>query len=685
MLLYQKNAVLYILLSFIALIFNVTLLAQAPTDSLRKNNSVPGSDTIRPKLLSEVTISTIRQRFSVHSPTPMQSLSGQRLQRLNSFSVADAIRYFSGVQLKDYGGIGGLKTVNVRSMGTQHVGVFLDGLSIGNAQNGTVDLGKFSLDNIEEIQLYNGQNSTLLQPARAYFASSTLFLKTRRPHFETAEKTHLQGTYKTGSFGLSNPSVLWQQKLSNTLSLAFNTEYIKAHGRYKYRYKKEGGYDTAAIRANAGIEGFRTEAALFKNISTTGNAFFKAYIFNSERGLPGAIVANKFYSPQHLWDRNIFLHGSFKNVIREKYELLANAKYANDYTRYVDPEFIMTTGVLDNRYHQQEAYISLAQKYTAKPWWNIALSTDFSYHKLDANLYRFAYPRRYAYVGALTNQFEWKRLLVQGGLLYSYYDEQVQYYDRSPDRTATSPMVSVSWQPFANNNNFRLRSFYKESLRMPTFNDLYYTFIGNTQLKPEYTKQADAGFTWSGNKWFFKNLAFQGDVYYNRITNKIVAVPSTNLFRWMMINQGLVEIKGVEANVSATAVLVDSLYLVTGLNYTYQHAVNKTKGESSYGHQIPYSPVHSGTLHGSLLWKAWALNYSFIYTGERYMLPENIRKNYMQPWYTTDVGLVWGKNIGKNNYKIGAEISNLFNQYFDVVINYPMPGRNYRFTLSVSI
>ena len=59
---------------------------------------------------------------------PVQKLSGEKLKNLSSFSVADAIRYFSGGQIKDYGGIGGLKTVNVRSMGTHHVGVFYVGI-----------------------------------------------------------------------------------------------------------------------------------------------------------------------------------------------------------------------------------------------------------------------------------------------------------------------------------------------------------------------------------------------------------------------------------------------------------------------------------------------------------------------------------------------------------------------------
>lgn len=92
---------------------------------------------------------------------PVQQLAGEQLGRLSSHSVADALRYFSGLQIKDYGGVGGLKTVNIRSMGTNHVGVFYDGVELGNAQNGTVDLGRFSLDNMESVTLYNGQKSAI--------------------------------------------------------------------------------------------------------------------------------------------------------------------------------------------------------------------------------------------------------------------------------------------------------------------------------------------------------------------------------------------------------------------------------------------------------------------------------------------------------------------------------------------
>ena len=94
---------------------------------------------------------------------PVQSLSGKLLHSLNSNSVADALRYFAGVKLKDYGGMGGLTAVNVRNMGSAHVGLFYNGINVGNAQNGTIDLGKFSLDDIEEITLFIGQRSEIFQ------------------------------------------------------------------------------------------------------------------------------------------------------------------------------------------------------------------------------------------------------------------------------------------------------------------------------------------------------------------------------------------------------------------------------------------------------------------------------------------------------------------------------------------
>ena len=125
--------------------------------------------------LSEVVVT---QRLTQRETIPSATLKGEALQRLSALSVADALRYFSGIQLKDYGGVGGIKTVNIRSMGTHHLGIFYDGIELGNAQNGQIDLGQFSLDNVEEISLFNGQKSAIFQPATDFAnAGSSTFAR----------------------------------------------------------------------------------------------------------------------------------------------------------------------------------------------------------------------------------------------------------------------------------------------------------------------------------------------------------------------------------------------------------------------------------------------------------------------------------------------------------------------------
>jgi outer membrane receptor protein involved in Fe transport len=221
---------------------------------------------------------------------------------------------------------------------------------------------------------------------------------------------------------------------------------------------------------------------------------------------------------------------------------------------------------------------------------------------------------------------------------------------------------------------------------MPTFNDLYYTFIGNSFLRPEFTTQYDLGTTYLIEpKKFLQSASFQADVYYNRVKDKIVAMPSSNLFRWTMMNLGEVDIRGLEINTNLVFKFPEQIFLDLGLSYTYQQAIDITPKGTTYGDQIPYTPRNSGTLTSSINWKNWNLNYSFIYTGERYSQKANIPVNYVKPWYTSDMALIWNGKIEKLPVKISGEVNNLFNQYYDVVLNFPMPGRNYRLSMSINL
>ncbi|WPQ60867.1 TonB-dependent receptor [Chitinophaga sancti] len=604
--------------------------------------------------------------------TPVQSLSGKALEKMNSLSVADAARFFSGVQIKDYGGVGGLKTLNVHSMGTNQLGVFYDGIQLSNAQNGTVDLGRFSLDNIEQIELYNAQKSVIFQPAKGFASAAAMYLQSKKPVFQGAETLHGKAGFKTGSFGLINPSLRIEKKLSNNIAAVVSSEWTHADGQYKFRYRYND-YDTTAVRKNGDIDAWRLEAGVYGNGKDSSNWHVQGYYYNSARGLPGPIVKGHFENGQRQWDRNAFIQGGY-NQKYGRYSMQLNGKYMLDYVRYLDTTIVTTTGPLMNRFRQHEYYLSSANQYRIKDWWDVALSADFQVNQMTAvNLDRFAIPTRVTTLVAGATQLHVNRIDLQGSVLASIINESTKLYTSGGNRRAYTPTVIASWQPLAD-PSLRIRAFYKHIFRMPTFNDLYYTTTGNPTLKPEYSRQYDIGasYTKTSTGWW-QYFAIQTDAYYSRVTDKIVAVPG-KLFRWQMQNIGLVNIYGVDAGVQTSPRLFSAIGTNFSLKYTYQKATDNND------QQIVYVPLHSGSFTTNMSWKAWDMNYSFVYVGARYYGSVNIPEYYIEPWYTHDLSLSWHTR----QLKLTGEINNVFNQYYDVIYNYPMPGRYYRMTASVN-
>jgi outer membrane cobalamin receptor len=640
--------------------------------------------------LKEHTIIPVNiQKKSFKEILPAQVLSGEELERLNSQSVADALRYFSGVQIKDYGGIGGLKTINIRSMGSQHVGVFYDGIQIGNAQNGVVDLGRYSLDDLEEISLYNGQKSEIFQPAKDFGSSGSIYLQPKFPIFKGSRKTNLVVRFKNSSIDLFNPSFRLEQKISEKISASFSSEFIQSDGVYKYRYKKkypdgEVAYDTIAKRFDSDIHAKRFETSLNGTINN-GNWNIRGYGYLSNRGIPAAIVNNRFDGRgQRQVDENYFVQGTFKKKIFPKLETQFKAKFAYDYTHYVDT---VSSIKIQNQYIQRELYVSSSNLYSITPNWDVSASVDFQYNNLNADLVNFSFPTRYTTLAAFATTYEWKRIKFLGSVLGTFVSEDVEKNSKSPDRTEWTPAAFLSYKPF-NAHDLTIRAFYKRIFRMPTFNDLYYTMIGNVALKPEFTNQYNFGFTYQKR---FKSEVFQriyakADGYFNKVEDKIIAAPNGSMFRWTMLNLGNVEIIGTDVNIQAD-VKVGNVKIRPLLSYTFQRARDFSDREESYfGHQIPYTPWHSGTFSLMSDYKNWSFNYSYVYVGERYDVNQNnIQYNYIQPWYTHDLSVQKRFNLKSHQIKASFEVNNIFNQYYDVVLNYPMPGRNFKLIVSFTL
>ena len=654
--------------------------------------SMAWSDSIQS--LHELIVTT-RRPWEPTEIIPVQTLAGEELRRLSSNSVADALRYFSGVQVKDYGGVGGIKTVNIRSMGTNHTGVVYDGVALGNAQNGQIDLGQFSLDNMEALSLYNGQKSQILQPARDFGNAGTIYMRTAVPQFKGDETYHARAAVRTGSFDLINPSALVQLKLSRRVSASLSAEWLNSSGKYKFRYRRvnpagEVAYDTTATRQNGDINATRLEASVFGKTSH-GNWMAKAYNYNSERGIPGAIVNNVWRRGERIWDTNSFIQGHWRATYG-RWTTLANAKYAFYRTHYVNNDDKQIK--VDNLYRQREVYVSTANQYDIIPGkWEVSASYDFMFNSLNADVYDFVRPERYSNLLSAATAITLGRFKGQASALATFVRDMLEEVQDPPTKHVFTPAVYASYafvdcKTERGSDMLSLRAFYKRSFRMPTFNDLYYADMGNSKLNPERVTQYNVGIMYDHARRhsLLSSIKFSADGYYNKVHDKIVAYPKGQQFRWTMLNLGLVDIRGVDISAAATVTPRRDMDITLRLQYTWQRAIDITNPEDNYYRdQIPYIPHHSGSAIANIAWRRWNLNYSFIYVGERYNQQENIRYNYTQPWYTSDVSLTRDFTLGKVGLRATVEVNNLLSQDYDVIINYPMPKRNYRFTLTVTI
>lgn len=636
--------------------------------------------------LENVEVTTRRRQAEV---IPSQQLGGEELRRLNSQSVADALRYFSGVQIKDYGGVGGIKTVNIRSMGTNHTGVVYDGVELGNAQNGQVDLGQFSLDNVESISLYNGQKSEILQPARDFGSAGSIYMRTRTPEFADGEAYHARATVRFGSFDLLNPSALVELKLSESVSAQLSAEWVNSSGKYKFRYRRvnpagELAYDTTAVRQNGDINATRLEC----NINGTlraGQWRAKVYNYNSERGVPGAIVNNVWRRGERIWDNNSFAQGSLNNTWG-RFTGLANVKYSFYRTHYVNNDDKQVK--IDNLYRQREMYLSIAGEYEVMSCWRLAAAYDFQWNALDADVYAFARPDRYTHMASLATALSLARLKAQASLMGTFVHDVLHGQKAPADKRVLTPALYLLFNPLRN-ADWSVRAFVKRSFRMPTFNDLYYADMGNSKLNPERVTQYNLGLLYDhagGRDAFVAAARVSVDAYYNKVKDKIVAYPKGQQFRWTMLNLGLVDIRGIDVSALLSLRPVGDLTLTGRVQYTFQRAIDVTNpADNYYRDQIPYIPRHSGSAVVNASWRGINLNYSFIYVGERYNQQENIRYNHTQPWYTSDISAGYDFTITKVKMRCLLEVNNLLSQDYDVILNYPMPKRNYRVTLTVEI
>lgn len=656
----------------------ITVFLLACSVSMLSNAQNVDNDTIDNSYqLQDIIITENKKKNEITSTAPLYIISNKSLNIAGITDIADALNRIPGITIRDYGGAGGMKTVSVRSFGTQHTGVSYDGIMLSDCQSGQIDLSRYSLENVDDISLVIGDNDDIFLPAKNASLPAIININTiKSPTNDLLP--HLTSQLKIGSFCYISPFVRYEQNLSHSFALSAIGEFVYAENDYPFTLRNISVV-TKERRTNSRMKSGHGEANFIWNINKHNQLDGKLYYYDNDRLLPGQVRYYTNLSNEKLRDQNFFAQLGYRTFNGNNLSFKFKAKYNWAASKYKDGSY--SDGIKDADYWQREIYSSACILYTPFVDWAFSYAADYSFNNMNSSLSTDTRPYRHTILQSATIKYKTSRISIIGKLLYSLYFNDAQYGKSAKNLRKLSPSLSMSYKIF-NDKNIYVRASYKNIFRSPTFNESYFYHFGSTDLLPETTDQYNIGFTFLKNVSNNTSLKITLDGYMNHVKDKIVAVPY-NMFIWTNVNIGKVKVLGFDATANLSYKFSDRHSLIFTTSYSIQSAKNRTNPDSPYyGYQIAYTPLHSGSV--SLCYENPWVNVTLHGTGmsSRSANNEHYEDSNIPGFFDTGITLFRSFKVLKNEITLKGDIKNLFNKQYEIVKAYPMPGISYQFSIN---
>lgn len=114
-------------------------------------------------------------------------------------------------------------------------------------------------------------------------------IQTLTPRFEKEKTTNISASFKTGSWGLVNPSILLEQQLNSKWTVSANGEWMSSDGHYPYTLHYGDAKEDLTSREkrkNTDVQTFRAEAGLYGIFLIKNSTDLKHIIFSLPEDYP---------------------------------------------------------------------------------------------------------------------------------------------------------------------------------------------------------------------------------------------------------------------------------------------------------------------------------------------------------------------------------------------------------------
>ncbi|HZV62122.1 MAG TPA: TonB-dependent receptor [Methylophilaceae bacterium] len=423
-------------------------------------------------------------------------ITSDEIERAGAQSIIELLQAQPGVEINSNGGPGKVSGIFLRGTNTDHVVVLIDGMRVNSATLGTTAFENIPLAQIDKIEILRGPASSLYG---ADAIGGVIQIFTRKG--EGTPKFHAGAGY--GSYNTKTAEAGFSGSVKDT-SFALNLSSLDTQGFSAYRTR-----DTR-FRDDDGYRNLAFSGSLSHKLATGHEIGVQLYQSEGHTNFDSRFNATSFSDNANLEQLSYSVYS--KNQFATRWFSTLKAGEGID-----ESESFMEFG---------RTYFKTKQRQYS--WQNdITLpvgTLTLLYDKLEQRIQTTA--------GFPTTDRDNEAYMAGYVADMDAHSVQVNYRSDHNTQFGTNDTGNLGYG-YRFNSHWRATASYGTAFKAPSFNDLYFPFFGNPQLKPEKSRNIEASLRYEDSN---RNLSLT--VYENKIRD-LIAVDLV-LFQPFNVNDALI-------------------------------------------------------------------------------------------------------------------------------------------------
>ncbi|MBN1789902.1 MAG: TonB-dependent receptor plug domain-containing protein [Bacteroidales bacterium] len=615
------------------------------------------------KQIPEVTVVKGNQKFFSDDQTiykvDLELIRLDRHQNLGYF-----LEKQTPALVRSYGSAGSLVSVSLHGAGSNHTQVNWNGFPLNSPTTGQADLALIPAGFMQTVELMNGSSGAL-------FGSGTFggsINLSNEPDWNNRFAAHY--SFDAGSFG-SNGHMLSVRTGGEKLQFQLSAISAKAENDFTYRDRYRYGSPEVKTQHNA----YRS-VGLIHNIYLNLNkgSYLEAGMWYQRKILEIPALMGSYKESNARQKDSIFRSYMSYRKITAKSALLVRSAYFSDYLGYTDKNLTTDTSYsIDSRIATTRWMNEADYRYYLSS--KLIVGGGAMYNRLSGNSGNYGgriTEHEYAVFGSL--KVSLSDLIINAGVRKEFYEglnPGIQY------------SLGLRFRP---NEHWILRSGFSSKFRKPTFNEKYWRPGGNSLLRPEKGRGGEITAEWSSKGDQERSLWLEAQItgYYQWIDNWIQWVIRDSL---TPVEYKKVHARGIDTRMELGYHL-NEFAIKAFVNYDYNRSVIISTYDNNplcEGNQMTYVPVHTAGAGLEAVYHGFLLGISSSYTGYRETVETADETLRLPGFYLMNMVTGIRREILGADLAFFFRIDNITDRSYEVIRSFPLPGRNYHFTLTIGL